>query len=53
MKLMKRPLRAGVVFLLIPVLQRLLDVTSRSLRLLMEHIDSVAFSLARKLPVDD
>ena len=53
MKLINKPLHAGIVFFLIPIVQRLLDVAIRSIRLLMDNIDGLAFSLARKLPVDD
>ena len=53
MKPARSYLLAGIVFLLIPAAQKCLGVIGRSVRLLMDRLDGLAFSLAGKLHVDD
>jgi hypothetical protein len=53
MKPVRNYMLAGTVFILIPVLQRCLDVIDRSIRLMMDRLDGFAFFLAAKLNADD
>jgi len=43
----------GIVFLLIPAIQACLGIIGRSVQLLMDHMDGLAFTLAEKLQIDD
>lgn len=50
---MRSYLLAGIVFLLIPTLQRCLNFIGRSIRLLMDRLDELAFFLAAKFHIND